>query len=221
MTLSARLALLVALLASLYAGGAPRPAAAQPDAHPVRIVILPIVVHSAAPDTRYVSHGLSDMLSARLEQTGHVEIVQVEEAEAATTQLGEALRHGKEQGGDFVVFGSFTQFGEGASLDVHCIPAAVNSEAEAAAARRIFIQSGAIGEIIPKLDKIVDRVAIYAHVVPDPGTPAAEEGGPAPPAADSATLRDLTERLEALEEAVFGGGASAAVSRDAAEAPES
>jgi TolB-like protein len=35
-----------------------------------RIVILPIVVHSAASDSSYVSRGITDMISARLEQTG-------------------------------------------------------------------------------------------------------------------------------------------------------
>jgi len=205
------------LLAALLLAAAP--AAAAP---PVEIVILPIVVHSADPDAGYVSEGISDMLASRLEQTGKVEVEQVSDPEAATTRLGEALRRGQALGGDYVLFGAFTQFGDGASLDVHCIPLDVASEAEAAAARRIFVQSGAMGEIIPKLDEIVDRVAVYAKLVPDPagsaGQPAAVGAAPAGAPSEApggaagggaAALRDLAERLEALEEAVFGGGASA------------
>lgn len=206
---SARLTASIVLGALLLVGA---PARTGP---PVEIVILPIVVHSADPDADYVSQGISDMLASRLEQTGSVAVQQVRDPEAATTRLGEALRRGQKLGGDYVLFGAFTQFGDGASLDVHCIPLDVASEAEAAAARRIFVQSGAMGDIIPKLDEIVDRVAVYAKLVPGPNGPevAAPAAPPAaaPPArADADVLRDLAERLEALEEAVFGGGASAA-----------
>lgn len=212
----------LALLGVLLAAG---PAAA---AGPVRIVILPIVVHSADPDAAYVSEGISDMLASRLEQTGRIEVDVVSEPEAATTRVGEALRSGQKLHGDYVLFGAFTQFGDGASLDVHCIPVDVKDEAEAAAARRIFVQSGAMGDIIPKLDEIVDRVTVYTHVAPAARTaagPAAAPpaAAPAPPAgADAATLRDLTQRLEALEEAVFGADASkAATTKGTEPAPES
>jgi hypothetical protein len=174
-----------------------------------RIVILPIVVHSAASDSSYVSRGITDMISSRLEQTGKVQVERVEDPSAATTVLGKALDWGKSRGGDYLIFGAFTQFGDGASLDVHCLPLDVKDEAEAAAARRIFISSGAMGDIIPKLDEIVDRVELYAkvaHADPAPVAPAAAPG----PSAEA--LRDLTRRLEALEKAVFKGGAGGATS---------
>jgi TolB-like protein len=183
-----------------------RPAAA---AESIRIVVLPIVVHSAAPDTAFVSRGIADMISSRLEQTGRIQVERVEDAGAGTTELGEAWRLGRKRGGDYLVFGAFTQFGDGASLDVQCIPLDVATEAEAAAARRIFIQSGSVGEIIPKLDEIVDRVAIYVRAVPGelerPGP-----GAPAAAPADAQALRALADRIEALEKAVFSGDGTAA-----------
>jgi hypothetical protein len=188
-----------------------------------RIVILPIVVHSAASNSSYVSRGITDMISSRLEQTGRVQVERVEDPNAATTALGKALEWGKARGGDYLIFGAFTQFGEGASLDVHCLPLAVKNEAEAAAARRIFISSGAMGDIIPKLDEIVDRVAIYTKVARSESAPGAAPNAAAP---SPDVLRDLARRLDALEKAVFKGGAGGAngastAAQEAAPPPES
>jgi len=194
----------------LAAALAPRPAAAGDR---TRIVILPIVVHSAAVDPSYVSRGITDMISSRLEQTGRVQVERVEDPSAATTVLGKALDLGKARGGDYLIFGAFTQFGDGASLDVHCLPLDVKNEAEAAAARRIFISSGVVGDIIPKLDEIVDRVAVYTKVAraeAAPGAPPAAAAAAPPPTPSADALRDVTRRLEALEKAVFKGGAGAA-----------
>jgi hypothetical protein len=176
-----------------------------------RIVILPIVVHSAASDSAYVSRGITDMISSRLEQTGRVQVERVEDPNAATTVLGKALDFGKARGGDYLIFGAFTQFGDGASLDVHCLPLDVKNEAEAASARRIFISSGKMGDLIPKLDEIVDRVALYTKVGPmqaQPGAPATAAAAPSPAQAEA--LRDMARRLEALEKAVFKNGAGTA-----------
>ncbi len=172
-----------------------------------RIVILPIVVHTAASNPGYVSRGITDMISSRLEQTGRVQVERVEDPGAATTVLKKALDWGQARGGDYLIFGAFTQFGDGASLDVHCLPLDVKSEAEAAAARRIFIQSGTMGDIIPKLDEIVDRVAVYTKVASGAGPPGAPASAAAPSAGPSPdVIRDLIRRLEALEKAVFKGG---------------
>lgn len=179
--------------------------AAASAADRTRIVILPIVVHSAASNSTYVSRGITDMISSRLEQTGRVHVERVEDPTAATTELRKALDWGKSRGGDFLVFGAFTQFGDGASLDVHCLPLDVKSEAEAAAARRIFISSGAMGDIIPKLDEIVDRLAVYTKV----GRVESLAGTPAPSAGQAEALRDLARRLDALEKAVFKNGTAA------------
>ncbi|MEM7411109.1 MAG: hypothetical protein AAF430_12810 [Myxococcota bacterium] len=188
----------------------------------VRLVILPIVVHSAAPDASYVSRGISDMISSRLEQDGTAQTLRLHDASAGTTELSKALDQGRTRGADYVIFGSFTQFGDGASLDIHCVPV-LASEAEAAAARRIFIQSGTVGDIIPKLDEIVDRVALYVQAQ----APPMRAGAPAPdPAAagvraDAALLRDLVDRLEALEKAVYQNGATTNAAQVDTEVPES
>ena len=213
----ARFAAPLGVLAALALGLSLGPRAAQAGDR-TRIVILPIVVHSAANNPGYVSRGITDMISSRLEQTGRVQVERVDDPGAGTTELGKALEWGKQRGGDYLIFGAFTQFGEGASLDVHCLPLDVKSEAEAAAARRIFISSGAMGDIIPKLDEIVDRVALYTKVgrveqVAGPVSPAA------PSAAQTEVLRDLARRLEALEKAVYKSGPGGAAGGPAPAAP--
>jgi hypothetical protein len=205
-----RAAAMASLLTLVSLTGFPTVAAAGEDeAGPARILILPIVVHSVSADASHVSGGLSDMIASRLEQSRRVVVDRPDDAELATSRIGDALRQGRARGSDFVIFGAFTQFGDGASLDLQCIPVNVASESEAAAARRIFIQSGTVGEIIPRLDEISGRLAAYVNAGrPEPvPSVAGAEGVPAqaPPAPDSAAaLRDLADRLEALEEAVFG-----------------
>ncbi len=174
-------------------------------AEALRVVILPIVVHTAVEDAGYVSRGLADMLSARLEQVGSLDVVQVDDPGAGTTRLSDAVTSGRSVGGDYVIFGAFTQFGDGASLDVHCAPLGEPDLARTEAARRIFIQSGSMGEIIPKLDEIVDRVVFYL------GQPVGTQQGPVAaaavavaPAPESDEFLELRERLEALESAVYG-----------------
>lgn len=177
----------------------------------LQVVALPIVVHSSESDPRYVSEGLADMLSARLEQLRGVRVVAPGDSRPATVKLEEALAIGREVGGDYVIFGAFTQFGDGASLDVQCVPLREPSLERTLAARRIFVQSGAIGEIIPKLDELVDRVAFYLDRRPvEAGlAPVGASSGPAPPAAGaeekpSAELQALRDRVDVLEQLIQG-----------------
>ena len=72
--------------------------------------------------------------------------------------------------------------------------------------RRIFIHSGTVAEIIPKLDTLAEKVVRYAFgnagggrrvIEPEAG----ERGGSG--AAGDAELADLKRRVDALERAVF------------------
>ncbi|MGE4653181.1 MAG: hypothetical protein AAEJ53_20025 [Myxococcota bacterium] len=192
----------------------------------LQVVALPIVVHSAESDPRYVSEGLADMLSARLEQLRGVRVVSPGDSSPATVKLEEALAIGREAGGDYVIFGAFTQFGDGASLDVQCVPLREPSLERTLAARRIFVQSGAIGEIIPKLDELVDRVAFYLDRRPVDAelAPVAASPGPPLPAPGmkeerSIELQALRERVDALEKLIQGETAGSAAMNDSSDAP--
>ena len=159
-----------------------------------RIAILPVVVHSA--DSRgYLREGLADMVTSRLEQIDTLDVVRVDDPAKATTRASEARERGREAEADYVLFGSFTRFGEGASLDMQCI--AVDEEAGGLGPnRQIFVQSGNIGDVIPDLDSLVGKISRFA------GGEALETDAFAGPEADPESLADLRRRVEALEAAL-------------------
>lgn len=171
--------------------------AAAAEGDPPRLLMLPIVVHSAEPPD-YVRGGLADMLSARFSRIGALELIRVDDPARGTTQLEKALEAGRRADADYVLFGSFTRFGKGASLDVQCSPVVPDAEREPL--REIFVHSGSIGEIIPDLDELAGKVSRFARgeaVAPAPGaTGAGRVGLPA------AELDSIVERIELLEAAV-------------------
>src|SRR5262245_36168613 len=128
------------------------------------------------------------MLSSRLEQFEEITVIRLDAAKSGGDVAGAALAAGREAGAEFVVFGSFTQFGEGASLDLQC----ARVEGGGTDARRIFVQSGTLGEIIPKLDELAEKIRLHVSG----GRPPAAAAAAAPGSGD---LGDLQRRVEALE----------------------
>ena len=147
-----------ALLLAIAYGAVPSEAFAQNESRKVSIALLPVVVHSAE-DPNYLRAGLTDMLVSRLEQAGLFEVTRVSDASFATTSLAGALAAGRAAGADFVLFGSFTRFGQGASLDMQC---ASTAAVETETLREIFVHSGSIGDVIPDLDELVGKVSRFA-----------------------------------------------------------
>jgi hypothetical protein len=186
-------------LLGLLLGGASLLVSIDALAAPVRAALLPIAVHSADDGSGYLSAGLAEMISARLEPSGGVSVILVPGAAVPTSELEKAVEAGRTAGADFVVFGAFTQFGAGASLDVQC--AAVNAEGDARP-RRIFVQSGTLGEIIPKLDDLAATIARFM-LSGSRDLPAA--AGAAVP--DGSELDEIRRRLDALERAARSGAA--------------
>ena len=194
-------------LAVVLAGIASFLAAAAAAGEPVRIALLPMSVHARSSGTEYLSSGLAAMLSARLEQFEGVEVIRVGGKSHPPSQTSAAIEAGREAEADFVLFGSFTQFGEGASLDVRC--ARVGDDGSKP--RRIFIQSGQVSEIIPSLDGLAEKIARYAlghdggtagrriagNGAPDVAVPVGV-AGPSPE-----EYEELLDRLEALEGIVY------------------
>src|SRR5262245_47323045 len=92
----------------------------------VKVAVLPVVVH-ALEQKEYLQSGIADMLATRLEQNPKLTVARVADVAQATTD-GEAARAAaRAAGAQFVVFGSFTRFGDGASLDLRCLPTAGNA----------------------------------------------------------------------------------------------
>ena len=170
---------------------------------PVRLAILPIVVHSA-DDPTYLRNGLADMLASRVEQSGRFEVIRVVDLESATTLLSKAIEAGRAVGADFVLFGSFTRFGTGASLDMQCV--STHDDYAGESLREIFVHTGSIGEVIPDLDELVGKVGRFAidgfdsGVDVASGPPAAGRAGNDSAAAERAAA--LEARIQKLEKAV-------------------
>jgi len=162
----------------------------------VRVAMFPVAVNSSLPDTGHLSAGLGDMISARLEQSGQILVVRLD---AKVTSQEEAIEAGKKAGVGYVLFGSYTQFGDGASLDLRCAPV-VGGEADEP--RRVFVQAGSASEIIPKLDVLAQNVSRYLMDAAPPAPPLASEDSSAP-APENASLVDLELRIEALERVIF------------------
>jgi hypothetical protein len=165
--------------------------------------MLPVSVNSSLSETDHLSAGLADMVAARLEQNGQIVIIRLD-APAASRE--EAIAAGKKAGAEYVLFGSYTQFGDGASLDLRCAPVV---GAEADAPRRVFIQAGSASEIIPKLGVLSESVTRYlvgdaASAGPLMGGDAAAAGAP-----EGSSLADIEERVEALERVIFAPPAAA------------
>ena len=168
-----------------------------------KILLLPVVVHSAE-SPGYLRRGLSDMLMARFQQGDQFELIEVEGPELATTSLEKAVEVARGVGADFVLFGSFTRFGEGASLDMHA--AATAEPSEDSGLREIFVHSGQIGEVIPDLDDLVGKVTRFAidDFTLTPTPPNGEGASSAEPRVSLAELQRRVERLEQRLEALSG-----------------
>lgn len=160
----------------------------------VRVAVLPLAVNALESED-HLRAGLADMLASRLGRAPGVAVIRVEDAALATTDPEKAVAAGLQVGADYVLYGSFTHFGAGASLDVQCAPTRV-SDGDVEAVRRIFVQSGTLGEIIPKLDELTGKVARF--VEDGRGGRAASEAADAGPD----EVEALRSRVEVLEAAI-------------------
>lgn len=186
-------------LSAAAAGAAKAKAAASPPALPAKVAtvaILPIVVHSQAGEA-YLRDGLADMLASRLGRAPGISVIRVGDPAKATSDEKKAREAAASTGAGWVLFGSFTHFGEGASLDMRCLPVKADDEAPG---RSIFIQSGTLGQIIPRLDSLTSRIARY---VKSGGQVGQAQVKIAPEQAASREEVDaLRRRVEALEDQV-------------------
>ena len=208
-----RLQRLIAVLAVAAASVADSGAAGES----ARVALLPIAVHSADIEPGYLSAGLAEMLASRLEQDGGISVIRLE-SDAVATNSRVALDLGRPSGADFVLYGSFTQFGEGASLDVRVVP---TNGSRPEGERRIFIQSGTVAEIIPQLSVLAEKVKRYVRndESSEPPVPASVSVGPSPPAFDP-DYESMLRRIDALEKSLYERVAKEAAEQTAAEDEE-
>jgi TolB-like protein len=183
--------ILAGLLLSL--GALPGVAQAQ-----VRVAVLPLQVNSLEQHD-YLQKGLSDMLTSRIGRMDGVSVLRVEDPAKATRKQDIARSTAEELGAEYVVYGSFTAFGGGASLDLICSSVADGTT------KRGFVQAGNMGEIIPQLDGVAAKIARFAAsgAAATPAVATAPPGAAPAGGGEAARVRELETRIEALERAVF------------------
>ena len=155
----------------------------------VRVALMPIAVYAAGADSVYLQSGLAEMIAARLDQYEGVSGVRPEIGGAPPASVDAARVAAESAGAGFVLFGSFTRFGEGASLDMQAVATAEGQDDKIL--REIFVHSGSIGEVIPDLEDLVGKVTRFA--ISGYSTPQVSANGPA------ATPTELEARVRALE----------------------
>jgi TolB-like protein len=164
----------------------------------VRVALLPLVVHSSE-GREYLRQGMTDMLVSRLGRERRIAVIPVEDATTATTDADAARKTGQANDAAYVVFGSLTRFGEGASVDLSV--ASVGDTASEA--RKIYIHADTMGALIPLLDGAADRVAGVALG----GAGAVAAGPEGASTATTSEVQELRRRVEVLERAVFSSTA--------------
>lgn len=167
----------------------------------VRVALLPVVVQSSE-GREYLQSGLADMLVARLGRDPRIAVVKVSDPAAATTEFDAARESARGESADWVIYGSFTRFGEGASLDLQCARVG-DAEGEP---HQVFAQAATLGALIPMLEGVSERLTSYVL----------GSGGDVAPVAAAAEERsgsggeivELRRRVEALERAIDALGAA-------------
>ena len=141
------------------------------------------------------------MLVARLGRDPRIAVVKVSDPAAATTELDAAREAARAEGASWVVYGSFTRFGEGASLDLQCARLG-DKDTEP---HQVFAQAATLGALIPMLEGVSERLTSYVLGSSAGAPPVATAGAQTSGAGEVVELR---RRVEALERAVDALGAS-------------
>jgi TolB-like protein len=161
----------------------------------VRVALLPLVVHSGE-GRDYLQQGMTDMLVSRLGRERRIAVIPVEDAATATTDAAAARKTGDANHAAYVVFGSLTRFGEGASVDL-AVASTAQAEREP---RKIYVHAETMGALISLLDGAAERVA--GAVLGGAEAPVAA-GPDTASAASTSEVQELRRRVEALERAIF------------------
>lgn len=163
----------------------------------VRMALLPLVIRSAE-GREYLQRGLADMLVSRLARDQRLAVIPVDDPKSATLEAATAREVGVANGAEYVVFGSLTHFGEGASLELLCL----SVREEAREPRRIYVHAESMGALLPLLDGVAQRTTYAVLGAPAEG-PAVSAGPipePAPPTDKPAAIPPRVDETDGLLE---------------------
>ncbi|RPH84361.1 MAG: VCBS repeat-containing protein, partial [Desulfobacteraceae bacterium] len=159
-----------------------------------------------APDRLdYLRQGLQDIMASRISWEDKVLVLDKELTQKALAKVSgpidetQALEIGKKLGADYVIFGSLTVAGEGASIDLRAADLGKKQAAE-----KFFTQTKGLDEVIPRINDLIedlnDKVFERPRSQQTAGkgsldTRAAAAGEKAPIALKDFTLKPLSPQI--------------------------
>jgi hypothetical protein len=121
-----------------------------------KVALLPLNIN--APDRLdYLRDGLQDIMASRLTWEGKVQVLEKALVQKALAKFSgpidepRALEVGKNLGVDYVIFGSLTMAGAGASIDLRVI-----DPGKKQAADKFFTQTKGLDEVIPRVNDLIE-----------------------------------------------------------------
>ncbi len=125
---------------------------------PSKVALLPLTIN--APDRLdYLRHGLQDIMASRLSWEGKVLVLDKTLVQKALAKVSgpideaRALEIGKNVGADYVIFGSLTMAGAGASIDLR-----VADLGKKQAGDKFFTQTKGMDEVIPRVNDLMEDI---------------------------------------------------------------
>jgi hypothetical protein len=120
-----------------------------------KVALLPLTIN--APDRLdYLRQGLQDIMASRVSWEGKVLVLDKALVEKALIKVSgpidenRALDLGKNLGADYVIFGSLTMAGVGASIDLRVVDLSKKQPVE-----KFFTQTKGVDEIIPRMNDLI------------------------------------------------------------------
>ncbi len=121
-----------------------------------KVALLPLTIN--APDRLdYLRNGLEDILASRISWEGKVLVLDKAQVQKSLPKVSgpideiRALEIGKNLGADYVIFGSLTVAGAGASIDLR-----VADLGKKQAAEIFFTQTKGMDEVIPRMNGLIE-----------------------------------------------------------------
>ena len=155
------------VLVAVAVAGVAAPARAQDETVKVMVALLPFKVHSAG-SLDYLETALVDLLAARLEASGRVQVVEsVVVREALVEHAGgemaevELRRLAREVGADYVVTGSLTELAGRYSLDIRVTPV----QSAFTSKTMVFTAEGE-DELLDRVNELAGRVVGIVTATP-------------------------------------------------------
>jgi len=153
-------------------------------AEAAKVALLPLTIN--APDRLdYLRNGLQDIMASRISWEGKVLVLDKELVQKALAKVSgpidetRALEIGKNLGADYVIFGSLTLAGAGASIDLQ-----VADLGKKQAAEKFFTQTKGMDEVIPRMNGLIED--LNEKVFDRPRSQPADVKGPIELKGDSA-----------------------------------